>query len=126
MKRYIAAGLAIILAFMAAAFTKPAGKPFATFTFHYTPTSYGMTTVQTNSNWMSGAGTGCGTDQNKACQMEVTDTYTHADGLGNRLLNDANSGGSVISIIAKKGANNSDYVPNPAASTGVPSAIDKP
>jgi hypothetical protein len=122
MKRYITGILAVIVAAGAVAFTAPAKKiPNATFTFHYTPTSFGQNDVETNNNWISGASL-CAGDQNKACQMEVTDTYTHLDG-SNRVLNTT---GSIIVIKAKLGANGSDYVPNPSASTGVPSASDKP
>jgi hypothetical protein len=121
MKRYIAGILAVIIAVGAVAFTVPAKKiPNATFTFHYTLTSYGKTDVEANNNWTSGASL-CGGVQNKACQMEVTDTYTHLDN-NIRVLNTT---GSVIVVKAVTGTGGTDYVPDPGTSTGIPSASDK-
>src|SRR5437868_13233677 len=122
MKRYISGIVAVTIALAAVAFTTPKNtRPLSSFTFHYTPTSYGQSTVEANGNWVSGASL-CGGNQNKACQMEVTDTYTHLDG-SNRVLNTT---GSVIIIKAVPGAGGTDYVPNPLTSTGIPSATNKP
>lgn len=121
MKRYIASIIAVIIAAGAVAFTTPAKKPLATFTFRFTPTTYTQPQVETNSNWVSGASL-CGGTANKACQMEVDEAYTHLDG-STRVLNTT---GSVIVIKAKLGAAGSDYVPDPSTSTGIASAKDKP
>ena len=122
MKRYITGIIAVVIAIGMAAFTAPAKKPLSTFTFRYTPaTNYSQLQVQDNSNWVSGASL-CAGQENKACQMEVTDTYTHLDANNNRVLNTT---GNVIVIKAVLGADGSDYVPNPSTSTGIPSAIDK-
>lgn len=123
MKRYLTGLLAIIVAAGAVAFTAPKHKvPLSTFIFHYTPTSFSQTDVQSNNNWTSGASLCVGV-QDKACQMDVTDTYTHLDANNNRVLNTT---GSVIVIKAKLGAAGTDYIPDPSNSTGIPSASDKP
>ncbi|HET7117096.1 MAG TPA: hypothetical protein VFI29_11425 [Hanamia sp.] len=121
MKRYLSGIAATIIAICLVAFTTPEKKPLNTFTFRYTPATYTQPQVQTNSNWVSGASL-CAGQANKACQMEVTDTYTHLDANNNRVLNTT---GNVIVIKAVLGVNGSDYVPNPSTSTGIPSAIDK-
>lgn len=125
-KKYGIGLLAIIIAVGAVAFTKPGKglKPFVNYAFHYTSTTYTQTEVQKNSNWSSGGGSGCGSTQNIPCQMNVLSTYTHDDGSGTQVLNDANSGGSILSITAVHGANGVDYVPQ--ASTSIPSVNDKP
>jgi hypothetical protein len=116
--------LALIIAVGAVAFTKPGvkGKGIVTYTFRYTQNSYLQQDVEANSNWVSGAGSGCGSFQNKACQMEVDEQYTHLSGR-TRVLNTT---GNVLIISAALGVNNTDYVPNPGASTGVVSANNKP
>ena len=122
MKRYIAGILAVIVAAGAVAFTVPAKKiPNGTITFRYTLSSYTEPQVENNNNWTSGASLGGGS--NNACQMEVTDTYTHLDANNNPVLN---TSGSVIVIKAIPGAPGPGYVPDPTTSTGVPSAINKP
>jgi hypothetical protein len=121
MKRYITGIIAVVIAIGMAAFTVPAKKPLSTFTFRYTPASYSQLQVQDNSNWVSGASL-CGGPANKACQMEVTDTYTHLDANNNRVLNTT---GNVIVINAKLGKDGSNYVPDPSSSTGISSPVDK-
>lgn len=123
MKRYIIGILAVMIGAAAAGFTehKTTG-PTATFTFRYTQLSYTQALVQTNSNWVAGS-SACASAANKACQMEVTDTYTHLDANNNRVLNTT---GNVIVIKAVKGASGTDFVPNPPTSTGIPSKVDKP
>ena len=120
MNRYLTAMAAVIIAIGMAAFTAPPKKSATTFTFRYTPTTYTQPQVETNSSWVSGAAL-CGGTANKACQMEVDEAYTHLDG-STRVLN---TSGSVIVIKAKKGANQTDYVPDPSSSTGISSPIDK-
>ncbi len=123
MKRYITGIAAVVIAVTAVAFTVPIHtSPKATFTFRYTPGTFTQLQVQTNSNWVSGAAA-CGGAANKACQMEVTDSYTHLDANNNRVLNTT---GSVVVIKAVPGAAGTNYVPNPPTSTGIPSKIDKP
>jgi hypothetical protein len=121
MKRYLTGIIAIVIATGMAAFTAPAKKPLSTFTFRYTPSTYSQLQVQDNSNWVSGASL-CAGSANKACQMEVTDIYTHLDANNNRVLN---TSGNVIVIKAVTGANGSDYVPYPPSSTGISSPVDK-
>lgn len=122
MKRYITAVLAIIVAVSVVAFTAPKHKsPLSTITFRYTPGTFSQSQVQSNSNWTSGSSL-CGAQQNKACEMDVTDTYTHLDANNNPVLNTT---GNVVVIKAKLGAAGTDYVPDPATSTGIPSANDK-
>lgn len=120
MKRYLTGIIAVVIAIGMAAFTAPAKKPLSTFTFRYTPATYTQLQVQDNSNWVSGASLCAGT-ANKACEMEVTDTYTHLDG-NNRVLNTT---GNVIAIKAKLGDAGTDYIPDPGSSTGILSATDK-
>ncbi len=121
MKRYVSGIAAIIIAVSMVAFTAPEKKPLATFTFRYTPATYTQPQVQDNSNWVSGASL-CAGPANKACQMEVTDTYTHLDANNNRVLNTT---GNVIVIKAVLGANGSDCVPDPNTSTGISNPVDK-
>jgi len=121
MNRYLTAMAAVIIAIGMAAFTAPSKKHVTTYTFRFTPATSTQPQVETNGNWVSGASL-CGGTANKACQMEVDEAYTHLDG-STRVLN---TSGSVIVIKAKKGANQTDYVPDPAASTGISSATDKP
>jgi len=121
MKRYLSGIAATIIAVSLVAFTAPEKKPLSTFTFRYTPATYTQPQVQDNSNWVSGASL-CAGQANKACQMEVTDTYTHLDANNNRVLNTT---GNVIVIKAVTGVDGSDYVPDPSTSTGIPSALDK-
>ncbi len=122
MKRYLAGSLAVIFAIAAAAFTVPSKhSPSAAFTFRYNSPSYTQPDVQTNNNWISGSSS-CSGAANKACEMEVLDTYTHLQG-STRVLNTT---GNVIVVKAVLGANHTDYVPNPATSTGIQSATDKP
>jgi hypothetical protein len=121
MVRYLSGIAATIIAICLVAFTAPAKKPLSTFTFRFTPTTYTQPQVQDNSNWVSGASL-CAGQENKACQMEVTDTYTHLDANNNRVLNTT---GNVIAIKAVLGADKSSYVPDPSTSTGIPSATDK-
>jgi hypothetical protein len=122
MKRYLSGIAATIIAISLVAFTAPEKKPLATFTFRYTPATYTQPQVQDNSNWVSGASL-CGGTANKACQMQVDDTYTHLDANNNRVLNTT---GNVIVIKAKLGASGTDYVPDPSTSTGISSPVDKP
>jgi len=121
MKRYLSGIAATIIAVSLVAFTAPEKKPLSTFTFRYTPATYTQPQVQDNSNWVSGASL-CAGQANKACQMEVTDTYTHLDANNNRVLNTT---GNVIVIKAVPGVDGSEYVPDPSTSTGIPSALDK-
>lgn len=121
MKRYISGIAAAIIAICMVAFTTPGKKPLSTFTFRFTPNNYTQPQVEANGNWVSGASL-CGGAANKACQMEVDVAYTHLNG-SDRVLNTT---GSVIVIKAKKGANGTDYVPDPTASTGISSPTDKP
>ncbi|MGC4036067.1 MAG: hypothetical protein QM764_08900 [Chitinophagaceae bacterium] len=115
--------LSAIIAISAVAFTKPGKglKPLVSYTFHYTSTNYSQNEVQKNNNWSPGASTSCGTPLNKACQMDVLATYTHDDGSGTQVLNTT---GSVLSISAVKGANNTDFVPS--SSSAISNISDKP
>src|SRR5690242_1229967 len=113
MLRYISGFAATIIAICLVAFTAPEKKPLSTFTFRYTPTTYTQPQVEDNSNWVSGASL-CAGQANKACQMEVTDIYTHLDANNNRVLNTT---GNVIVIKAVAGKNGSDFVPDPSTST---------
>jgi hypothetical protein len=122
MKRYLTGIIAVVIAIGMAAFTAPAKKPLSTSTFRYTLGTYTQPQVQDNNNWVSGASL-CGGTANKACQMEVDDTYTHLDANNKRELNTT---GSVIVIKAKFGVAGTDYVPNPSTSTGISSPVDKP
>ena len=127
MKRYISGVIAVLIAVAAFAFTKPENKvkPSTTYTFFYNSSSYLQPDVQDRQKWLIGTGSGCSGLQNKACQMEVTDSYTHIDpDSGDRVLN--TSGATEVVIAAVKGADNVNYVPNPATSTGIQSASDKP
>lgn len=127
MKQYLTGIIAVIIAVGAFAFTKPENrvKPPTTYSFFYNSSSYLQQDVQDRQKWLIGTGSGCSGLQNKACQMEVTDSYTHLDpDSGDRVLN--TSGASEVVIAAVKGADNTNYVPNPATSTGIPSASNKP
>lgn len=121
MKRYITAIVAVVLAIGMAAFTAPHNKPLSTFTFYYTPSTFTQTEVQTNSNWISGSSL-CGGTADKACQMQVTDTYTHLEN-NTRVLNTT---GDVIVIKAVPGKDGTDYVPDASSSTGISTPVDKP
>ncbi|HUN01250.1 MAG TPA: hypothetical protein PLS00_00230 [Niabella sp.] len=128
MKRYFFEAVAVILAISAVAFkssSKVDKKPFAT-TFYYQPTSYGSTDVATKTNWKSNiTPPSCGFTQNKACQFDVADSYTHLEGGGVRVLNTIPAQGSVLNIQTMLGANGSDYVPDPAT-TGISNINNKP
>lgn len=127
MKKYLSGILAVIIAVGAFAFTAPRKtiKPTSTYTFFYNSSSYLQPDVQNRQKWLIGTGTGCSGLQNKACQMEVTEPYTHIDPIsGDRVLN--TSGANEVVISAVKGADNSSYVPNPFTSVGIQSASNKP
>ena len=123
MKRYLSGILAVTVAISTVAFTTKGKifKPYVSYVFHYTGGSYLKTPVETNGNWAPGSGSGCGSTQNKACQMQVLSTYTHDDGTGTQVLN---TSGNVLSITAVKGANNTDFVPS--ASTAISGINNKP
>lgn len=123
MTRYLSGIVAAVFAIGAVAFTAPKNNgPLATYTFYYTPTTnYSQPQVQNNNNWISGASL-CGGVPDKACQIEVANSYTHLNG-SIRVLNTT---GNVPVINAKLGADGTDFVPDPSISTGINSATDKP
>jgi hypothetical protein len=121
MKNYLFKYIAVLFAVAAVAFTKIPKVPTATFPFHYIASTYAQSDVQNNSNWASGLIV-CSTPPfNKACLIQVTDTYTHLVGT-TRVLNTT---GNVLIIKAIHGVNGIDFVPDVASSIGIASKSDK-
>lgn len=129
MKRYFFGLIAILFATGMVAFTKPGlnKKPLATFTFYYIPpggTDYSQPAVQNKANWISNPSIPPICDgANKACEMEVTDTYTELNGSDVRVFK---TSGSVVNIVADEGNTADLYVPIVPSSTGVQSKKDRP
>jgi hypothetical protein len=125
MKRYFSGITVAIVAIAAAAFTtQPKEVDQDSDTFFYNSGTYTEPQVETNANWQYG-GDDCGGTANKACQMQVSRTYTHPVS-GGRALNTTASGGPILAISATLGANSVDYVPDPATTTGISSPVNKP
>ena len=124
MKKYLSGIIAVIIAVGAFAFTAPikAVKKATTVTFHYTPSTFLKPQVESNANWTNGPGSGCSAGA-KACQIEVLESYTHRDANNNPVLNDAGSGGSIMSIVAS--GSGSNYAPNLGSSTGIDSELNR-
>ena len=85
-KKYGIGLMALIIAFCAAAFTKPAGTshPLSTKIFQYQPPAlnpYSQANVEKQSNWAetSLSGTTCNTNLDRACQLQVDDSYINPD-----------------------------------------------
>ncbi len=129
MKRYFFGLIAILFATGMVAFTKPGlnKKTLATYTFYYIPpggTDFSQSAVQNKANWISNPGTPptCN-GAAKACQMEVTDTYTELNGSDVRVFK---TSGSVVNIVADEGNTANLYVPIVASSTGLQGKTDRP
>lgn len=129
MKRYILSLIAIVFASGMTAFTKTESDvaPDATYTFYYIApggTDFSQLAVQNKANWISNPGTlpTCN-GANKACRVEVTDTYTDLDGSGVRVFK---TSGSVANIVADEGNMANLYVPIVASSTGLQGKTDRP
>jgi len=120
MKKYLFGIIAIVFAVAAAAFTPVSKKLTASFAFHYVSSFYDQSSVQSNSNWAYG-NVPCPPNANRACEIIVTENYTHLAG-ATRVLN---SSGIVLVIRAVPGVNRSFYVPVVGASIGIVSKSDK-
>jgi hypothetical protein len=123
----LAAIVGLVLVFGVSAFkdekSSKVDKLFATYTFHYVPTTYTQPMVETESNWTFGSAGNCDGTVHKACEVEVLDTYTHLDANNNRVLN--TSGSFIPVIAAEAGTGVTTYVVKLSTSVGINSKIDK-
>jgi hypothetical protein len=84
-KKYGTGLLAIIIAIGGFAFTKPAtSKPLATKIFQYQAPAlnpYSQANVEKQSNWVetSLSGTTCNTNLDRACQLQVDNSFINPD-----------------------------------------------
>lgn len=129
MKRYILSIFAVIIAVGMAAFTAPENdnKAVANYSFYYMApggTDFSQPAVQNKNNWKSAPSPlpTC-TGSNKACRIDIVDTYTELDGTGKRVFK--TSGSSIVDIVAEEGSTEELYVPIVASSTGLHSKIDR-